>query len=202
MASRMRSCSAENEKSILHHCGDFRIVEAELDQDFPRVLAKARHAAADLAAATPIRPDGKLGEASFHRLPLLQMDELRGLAGLEAEIERHVVLFQQTDPVLRRPGKENVLQQFRQRIAVHTAFLIAGKALVGKLRDDADEVLPEVLFEDAERQAPAVRGLEDVVDREEMRSRIDVRVEAVAPRGHETRRLEQRTIQVCTPAYA
>src|SRR5206468_4775349 len=36
---------------------------------------------ADLAAATPIRPDGKLGEASFHRLPLLQMDELRGLAG-------------------------------------------------------------------------------------------------------------------------
>src|SRR5436309_15617507 len=103
MSSRMRSCSAENEKSILHHCGDFRVVEAELDQDFPRVLAKARHAAADLAAATPVRPDGKLGEAAFRRLSLLQMGELRGLAGLEAKIERHVVLFEQPDPLLRGP---------------------------------------------------------------------------------------------------
>src|SRR5207249_8927169 len=101
MASRMRSCSAENEKSILHHCGDFRIVEAELDQDFPRVLAKARHAAADLAAATPVRPDGKLGEAAFHRLPLLQLDELGGLAGLEGEIGGQVVLLAQMEPVLR-----------------------------------------------------------------------------------------------------
>src|SRR3989441_9090639 len=104
MASRMRSCSAENEKSILHHCGDFRVVEAELDQNFPRVLAKARHAAADLAAATPVRPDGKLGEAAFHVLSLLQMGELRGFAGLEAEIKRHVVLFQEPDPVFGAPA--------------------------------------------------------------------------------------------------
>src|SRR5205809_3885664 len=27
-------------RSILHHCGDFRIVEAELDQDFPRVRSE------------------------------------------------------------------------------------------------------------------------------------------------------------------
>jgi len=59
-----------------------------------------------------------------------------------------------------------------KRIAVHAPLLIGGKALVGKLRDDADEVLPEVLFEDAERQALAVRGREDVVDREEVRARM------------------------------
>src|SRR2546430_12814515 len=82
MASRMRSCSAENEKSIFHQCGDFRIVEAKLDQNFPRVLAKAQHAAADLAPATPVRPDRKLGEAAFRRLSLLQMGELRGPPGL------------------------------------------------------------------------------------------------------------------------
>src|SRR5882762_7132537 len=56
--------------------------------------------------------------------PLRISPPLRRFAGLEAEIERHVVLLQQTDPVLCRPGKENVLQQFRQRIAVRTAFLI------------------------------------------------------------------------------
>src|SRR3989441_1603713 len=147
MASRMRSCSAENEKSIFPHCGDFRIVEAKLDQNFPRMLAKARHAAADLAPATPVRPDGKLGEAAFHRLPLLQMGELRGLAGLEAEIERHVVLFEQPDPLLRGPLAHRLGKNPRKLVAVLAPRGITREGHAIQFRNQGHEVLPEMLLE-------------------------------------------------------
>src|SRR5205807_9842034 len=53
---------------------------------------------------------------------------------------------------------------------------------------------PEVLFEDAERQAPAVGAFENVVDRKEVRARIDIRVEAVAHRRPEEPGFEERDI--------
>src|SRR2546422_1520545 len=104
MASRMRSCSAENEKSIFHHCGDFRIVEAKLDQNFPRVLAELRGARSDAPTPLAIGPHRKLRITALDGLPLLQVLKLRGFAGLEAEIERHVVLFQEIDPIFGTPA--------------------------------------------------------------------------------------------------
>src|SRR5437879_12349122 len=94
MASRMRSCSAENEKSIFHHCGDFRVVEAKLDQNFPRVLAELRRARPDAPAPTAIGPHRELRIPALDGLPLLQVLKLRGFAGLEAGIGRQDVLFE------------------------------------------------------------------------------------------------------------
>src|SRR5437879_12437412 len=103
MASRMRSCSAENEKSIFHHRGDFRIVEAQFDQDLSRVLAELRRARPDAPARPAIGPHRELRIPALDGLPLLQVLKLRGFAGLEAPIERHVVLFAQAAPLLRVP---------------------------------------------------------------------------------------------------
>src|SRR5882762_11680467 len=104
MASRMRSCSAENEKSIPHHSGDLRIVEAKLDQDLPRVLAELRRARSDAPAAPAVGPNRELRIPALHGLPFPQVLKLRGFARLEAEIERHVVLFQEPDPIFGAPA--------------------------------------------------------------------------------------------------
>src|SRR5438876_5469214 len=147
MASRMRSCSAENEKSILHHCGDFRVVEAELDQDFPRVLAKLRRARPDAPAPPAIGPHRELRIPALDGLPLLQVLKLLGFAGLEAEIERHVVLFEQPDPLLRGPSAHRLGKNPRKLVAVLAPRGITREGHAIQFRNQGYEVLPEVLLE-------------------------------------------------------
>src|SRR5258706_13147227 len=55
-----------------------------------------------------------------------------------------------------------------------------------------------MLFEDAECKALAVLRLEHVVHREEVRTRIDLGIEAVAHGGPEERRLEERQVELAS----
>ena len=59
-----------------------------------------------------------------------------------------------------------------------------------------------MLFQNAERKALAVRGLEDVVHREEVRARIDSAIEAMAHGAHEEGGLEEREIEIRALALA
>src|SRR5947209_15670763 len=73
---------------------------------------------------------------------------------------------------------------------------VRGEFLRVETWNAANEVLPEVLFEDAERKALAVARLEDVVHRKDVRLGIDLRIEAVAHRREEEGAFEQRQIEI------
>src|SRR5919204_2395688 len=176
--------------------GDLAVIEAELDQDLARVLAELRRAARNRAAAPAVGPYRELGVAALARATLLELWMRGRLARRHAEIDRHIVLFEQPLPFGRRLAAENCFQRRGQRIAIGTALGVAREALIGKLGHELYEVLPEVLFQYAERKALAVGRVEDIVHRKEMRSRVDLAIEAVAHRGQKKGRLEQRQIQV------
>ena len=63
------------------------------------------------------------------------------------------------------------------------ALLVAREHAGVEPGNDLAEVLPEMLFEDAQREALAVLAFEDVVHREDMCLRIDRRVEAMFAQG-------------------
>src|SRR5712671_1296622 len=161
------------------------------------MLAELRHAGAQRPAALAVGKDRKGGVTVGGSL---SFDELLvvngGLRRRRAKIDRDVVCLQQRDPfgggpLLHRSGKFP-----RQSVAVRAALLIARVSVVLEAGDGLPEVLPEVLFQDAQRKAPAVRALEDVVHREDVRARIDLRLQAVAHRGPEEARLEEGYIEV------
>src|SRR5881396_3195014 len=82
------------------------------------------------------------------------------------------------------------------------ALGIGSEALILELRHEAHEVLPEMFLQYSQGETSAIRGLEDIVHREEMRTRVDRGIEAVAHGAEEERRLEQRQIQIRALAFA
>src|SRR5690349_18498667 len=69
-------------------CGDLAVAEAELRQDLPRVLAEARHAAADGAAGRAVGPHREAGVAALDRAALDELRMARRLARRDAQIHR------------------------------------------------------------------------------------------------------------------
>src|SRR5947209_15464182 len=112
------------------------------------------------------------------------------------------MLLEQAQPFGGRLSPNHVLEPARELIAMRAPRPIGGEALVSKLRRELDEVLPEVLLQDAERQALAIGGLEDVVHRKEMRARIGVALEAMAHGAEEERRLDEGQIEISALALA
>ena len=64
------------------------------------------------------------------------------------------------------------------------------------------EIVPEVLFHDAEDQRAAVGGLEQIVHRPDMRARIGILTYAVAQRGAEQSRFVKAQVQLGAAAAA
>ena len=114
----------------------------------------------------------------------------RGFRRRHAQVRRDVILLEHPDPLRSGLSPQHFFQFLGQRIAIGTPLCIAHKALVVQLRDQAHEVLPEVLFQDAERQALAVGGFEDIVHRKKVCARIDLAIQAVAHGAQEECRFE------------
>src|SRR5581483_2639564 len=182
--------------------GDLAVVEAQLNEDLARVLTEPRRASRDLTAAATVGPHRELGVAALGGVALLELRMFRRLGGRDAEIHGHVVLRAAAHPFRGRLAADHLRQATRELVAVRAPLGIAREALIRELRRKAQEVLPEVFFQDAKRQALAIRGLEHIVHREEMRARIDVAIEAVAHGGEEKGGLEERQIEICAFALA
>src|SRR5258706_6050980 len=122
------------------------------------MLAELRRAMADAACTAAVCPDRKLRMPPFGGLALHELRMLRRLARRHAEVDRHVVLVAQAQPLDRGPGLQHALELARQRIAIGAALRIGGEALIAELGNDAHEVQPEMLFQNAEREPLAIGG--------------------------------------------
>src|SRR6478752_4225014 len=92
----------------LNHCllfpelRNLGVVEAELHQDLPRVLAQPRGALANAASAAAVRPDRKLCMSPFGGFALDELWMLHRLARRDAQVDRYIALVAQTQPFGRR----------------------------------------------------------------------------------------------------
>src|SRR5580765_1909282 len=148
----MRSCSGLSENSIPHHVSDAAVVEAELDQDLARVLAEFGHVAAQLAAAAAVGEHREGGEVAARRFPLPHLRQPGRLRGREAEVDGHVVRLAKLDPLRGALLLEGLLQQRGERIAVRTPASVGLETFIAELGHELYEVLPEMLFQHAERE--------------------------------------------------
>src|SRR5690242_2734734 len=166
------------------------------------MLAELRRAPRDGATSPPVRPYGELGVAALDRLALDELRVCHRLARRHAKIDRHIVLVAKAYPFRRALRAYHLLQPPRQFVAIRPAFCIVREARIGELGREAHEVLPEVLLQDAEREPLAIGGLEYIIHREKMRTRVDVWIEAV-PHGAEKKSgLEERQIKIRALSFA
>src|SRR3954466_7389234 len=120
------------------------------------MLAELRRAMPDAACTAAVCPERELGVAPLGCLALGELRVLGRLARRDAQVDRHVIFVAQAQPFGGGLCLEYALQLARQRITVRPALRVAAKSIVAQRRHDAHEVLPEMLFQDTEREPLAI----------------------------------------------